>query len=168
LEKNGYTEKDVDLVNVAPADLEISLQQGDIDAGVIQESNASIIRNDLDAVCVASTDGVCESIKILSVRKGFAEEYQDYTDKVVKAFSDLDEYTIAHTDEVKELLAESNNSRVEDWASVDRYVYKGSFDNTALENAANSIKFLVENKSISNSYEASEAFDNSYYERACK
>jgi aliphatic sulfonates family ABC transporter substrate-binding protein len=168
LSQNGYSVDDVELINISPADLEISLQQGDVDAGVIQESSASIIKNDLGAEEVASTDGVCESIKILSVRKAFAEEYQDYTDKIVKAISDLDEYTIENPDEVKELLAESNNNSVEDWVSVDRYVYKGEFDETALENATNSIQFLYDNKSISAVYDASEAFDNSYYERACK
>lgn len=166
LQQKGYSIDDVELLNIAPADLEISLQQGNIDAGVIQEGSASIIKNAIGAEMVASTDGVCESLKIFSVRKGFAEKYEDYTVRMVKALIYLDQYTIDNPDEVKKLLAESNNNSVEDWESVDRYVFKGNFNEKAIENARKSIEFLKDNKSIQEIYDANKAFDNSYYERA--
>lgn len=168
LEQNGYSTEDVNLVNISPADLEISLEQGDIDAGVIQENTAATIKNDIGAVMVASTDGVCESLKILSVRRGFAEANEDYTVRFIKVISELDQYSIENPEEVKQLLAESSNNDADDWVCVDRYIYTGEFDDTAKENAQNSIQFLYDNDSLKNVYDAEDAFDGSYYEQALK
>lgn len=168
LEQNGYSVEDVNLLNISAADLEISLEQGDIDVAVIQENTAATIQNDIGAVMVASTDGVCESLKILSVRRAFAEANEDYTARFIKVIGELDQYAIENPEEVKELLAESSDSDVEDWVCVDRYIYTGEFDDAALENAQNSIQFLYDNDSIREVYDAEDAFDGSYYEQALK
>lgn len=162
----GYNIDDVTIVNLSADDIATALDKGEIDAGILWEPQASIIRGQIDSKVVLTSDGLFEVLKLLDARTDFVTENPELTARFIKAIIQLDQATVDDPEKVQKLLADANNNSVDDWACIARYQFTGEFNDAAWSAAKKSISFLADNDLISSDFDVNLVYDGQYYERA--
>jgi aliphatic sulfonates family ABC transporter substrate-binding protein len=104
LDKAGLTEDDVEIFNIAAADITAALVRGDIDAGVVWEPVLSVATKEGNNVKLLAT---AEGIKLFAdpiiARKEFTDAHPDETAKLLRALNKAGVWAHEHQQEAAEI-----------------------------------------------------------------
>lgn len=111
LEKGGLTEKDVEIVNLSPADGVSSLVAGNIDADVIWEPNLSQATERGNGISVLQRGrDVKLFVSPIVARGDFAKAHPEETAKLLKALQRAAEWAKANPDKAVEIVHEATEA----------------------------------------------------------
>ncbi|MDR3166291.1 MAG: aliphatic sulfonate ABC transporter substrate-binding protein [Synergistaceae bacterium] len=104
LDKANLTENDVEIFNVAAADITAALVRGDIDAGVVWEPVLSVaIKEGNNVKLLATAEGIKLFADPIIARKEFIEAHPEETTKLLRALDRAGAWAHEHQQEAAEL-----------------------------------------------------------------
>ncbi|MGE8077500.1 aliphatic sulfonate ABC transporter substrate-binding protein [Peribacillus loiseleuriae] len=112
LKEAGLSSKDVEIVNLQHSDGALALQSGDVDAWAGLDPHMAKVEMESD-IQIFYRNPDFNSFSTLDVREEFAEKYPDYVEKVLEAYEEARQWTIAHPDETAEILAKEASISLE-------------------------------------------------------
>jgi ABC-type nitrate/sulfonate/bicarbonate transport system substrate-binding protein len=166
LESGGYSFDDIELVNVAAADIGTSLDNDEIDAGVLWESVLSKTISSIGGKGVLYCNGIMPDAGYLDVTEDFAEKNPLYTAVFVSALEELADYVVENPDETIALLAEQTGDPEEAWQSVKTYVKNSEFTEEDYVLADETKQFLEDNDLLQDDFDARGILTNTYWAKA--
>jgi aliphatic sulfonates family ABC transporter substrate-binding protein len=111
LAKGGLTEKDVEIVNLSPADGVSSLIAGDIDADVIWEPNLSQAAENGNGVSILQRGkGIKLFVSPIVARNEFIKDHPEETAKLLRALQRATEWIKENPDEAIEIVHEATEA----------------------------------------------------------
>lgn len=162
----GLSEEDVELINISSANDQLAaLQTNEVDAIVQMDPiTASFLQN--GAVRVDYGESQKINVQNISVRTKFAEENPELVARYLKVVDKIYQYAIDHPEETAEVYAEMTGYDVNSIDFVENMHMQGSFDDWCVESLNGSVEFLVNNGTLSDTVDLSNAYTNKYYEEA--
>jgi ABC-type nitrate/sulfonate/bicarbonate transport system substrate-binding protein len=165
----GLTDDDVEYTNLSLADLDTSLLNGDIDAGITSEPHISkILKNGGDDVEVLVTsENYKEYVNPIIAQNQFIKEHPDYTAKFLKALQRTAEWIEDNIDEAAKRASELDGVDEDDYKTLlegqDLSVYLTDSNIQALrDGAAQSYEYGL----ITQELNVDDYIDTSYAEKA--
>ena len=114
LEKAGLTEKDVEILNVAAADIPATIVKGDIDAGVVWEPVLSVAAKEGNPVkLLATAEGIKYFVDPIIARSEFTEAHPEETAKLLRALNKAGEWSSENQQEAAEIVNKSTQVDLE-------------------------------------------------------
>ena len=120
LEAAGLTDNDVELINLSFADINTSILNGDIDAGVTGEPNVSkILNNGGDSVKTLETaDGYKLYVSPIIVENEFLEKYPDITAKFLEALDKAGQWAEENPEDAIQAIVDAEGLEYDDVAAL--------------------------------------------------
>jgi sulfonate transport system substrate-binding protein len=174
LERQGLTEKDIQLFDLITADQISAVQSGDVDAVVGTASVLSLVEHGFGKI-VFSTKGKIDSASNFGaflVSEDFAKKYPQATRRVLAAFLRAARFasTEESRDELYDIWAHAGQSRAAVAADYDgdslRDRASPLLDDFFVANVTRGVKFAVDNKLIKQGFEIAPWIDRKSFDDA--
>ncbi|MFB6466769.1 aliphatic sulfonate ABC transporter substrate-binding protein [Cytobacillus sp. Hz8] len=171
LDKNGLTDKDVEIVPLQPDEARPAFENGSIDAWAIWESYLTTAIYQLGAVPILTSEDLnALSPGFIVARTKFTEEHPNYTVLFLKAYHNASKSYIANIDSVSKELAASQGI---DQKIIRKVIEKSDpiLSPTTKEFAKaqqEQANFLYAKKVIDKKIDISKIIDNKFVEKALK
>ncbi|MDF2876788.1 MAG: ssuA 1 [Sporomusa sp.] len=167
LQKNGLSANDVNIVNLPASDHQAALETKNVDAIATWEPWSSVLENaKAGKILEDSSSGVKRYIGVFLARNEFAQQYPDYTERILKANEKAAAFMKTNPDEALELIAKESKLPV---SAIARIVKTSDWDSKIIPEdiaALQQVKdFLKETKVLKKDFDINELFDDRYYKK---
>ncbi len=159
---------DVNLVNIASADIATSLSHNDIDAAALWETNLTkaILRS--GGTLIATSKAVMEDQTFAVATERFLNDNPEMAQYFVAGLIQVEDHMIADPEKSVEGILKRTGDDAEAWEYVYGLSKASGFTENTYETARLAKEFLVKTDSIQNDYDYYEIFDQSYWDEALK
>lgn len=164
----GLTLEDVNLVNIAAADIATSLSNKEIDAAALWETNLTKALLRSDGTMIATSKSVMEDQTFAVASEKFLDENPDFAAYFVAGLIQVEDYMLENPDECVEGIAERTGDDAASWSYVYGLHKASGFTEDTYETAAAAKDFLVRNDLIQNDFDYNDIFNQSYWDEALK
>jgi ABC-type nitrate/sulfonate/bicarbonate transport system substrate-binding protein len=146
LAAGGMTAKDVNLIDLAPPEMVISMVRGDIDAFAwLAPFTTRAVSTGKNAKLLASAKGLANNRIIMSVAPSFREKNPEAVRKVLRALHQGTEYTRNNPEEATKIWAAAVQGKPEQSLPVVRLInYDMTLDKAFVSDMDELAKFMVE------------------------
>jgi ABC-type nitrate/sulfonate/bicarbonate transport system substrate-binding protein len=146
LATGGMTAKDVNLIDLAPPEMVISMVRGDIDAFAwLAPFTTRAISTGKNAKLLASAKGLANNRIIMSVTPSFRDKNPEAVRKVLRALHQGTEFTRTNPEEATKIWAAAVQGKPEQSLPVVRLItYDMTFDKAFVNDMDELAKFMVE------------------------
>ena len=146
LATGGMTAKDVNLIDLAPPEMVISMVRGDIDAFAwLAPFTTRAISTGKNAKLLSSAKGLANNRIIMSVTPSFRDKNPDGVRKVLRALREGTQFTRSNPEEATKIWAAAVQGKVEQSLPVVRLIsYDMTFDKAFVSDMDELAKFMVE------------------------
>jgi ABC-type nitrate/sulfonate/bicarbonate transport system substrate-binding protein len=146
LATGGMTAKDVNLIDLAPPEMVISMVRGDIDAFAwLAPFTTRAISTGKNAKLLSSAKGLANNRIIMSVTPSFREKNPDGVRKVLRALREGTQFTRSNPEEATKIWAAAVQGKPEQSLPVVRLItYDMTFDKAFISDMDELAKFMVE------------------------
>lgn len=157
---------DVNLINIASADIGTSLANNYIDAAALWETHLTkaILRS--GGTLIATSKSVMEDQTFAVAAESFLNDNPEAAQYFVAGLIQVEDYMIAYPEESIEGIQKSTGDDAGAWEYVYGLSRASGFTEDTYETAELAKQFLIEIGSIQNDYDYYEIFDQSYWDRA--
>lgn len=168
LNEEGLTIDDINLVNIAAADMATSLSNHEIDAAALWETNLTkaILRS--GGTLLATSKSVMEDQTFAVASAEFLKENPELADYFVAGLIQVEDYIIENPEESVEGITERTGDDAEAWDYVYGFSKASGFSEETYETAKTAKDFLIRNDLIQNDFDYNDIFDESYWAEALK
>lgn len=164
----GLTLDDINVVNIAAADMATSLSNKEIDAGVLWETNLTKALLRSGGSLLATSKSVMEDQTFAVATAEFLEEHPQMADYFVAGLIQVEDYILDYPEESVEGIVERTGDDAEAWDYVYGFSKASGFTEETYETARLAKDFLERNDLIQNDYDYQAIFDQSYWDNAVK
>lgn len=164
----GFTLDDVNVVNIAAADMATSLSNKEIDAAVLWETTLTKALDRSGGTLIASTKSVMEDQTFAVASEHFLSENSEMASQFLAGLIQVEDYIMEHPDESVEGIVERTGDDASAWSYVYGFTKASGFTDDTYETARLAKDFLTNNDLIQNDYDYEAIFDQSYWEEALK
>jgi ABC-type nitrate/sulfonate/bicarbonate transport system substrate-binding protein len=146
LATGGMTAKDVNLIDLAPPEMVISMVRGDIDAFAwLAPFTTRAVSTGKNVKLLSSAKGLANNRIIMSVTPSFREKNPEAVRKVLRALHQGTEFTRKNPEEATKIWAAAVQGKPEQSLPVVRLIsYDMTFDNAFVSDMDELAKFMVE------------------------
>lgn len=167
LAKNGLSIKDVELVNIKPADGGNALETGQIAGYTTWEPWGSQIVNRGQGKLYADDQGVKQNTETFIVRNEFGTKNPLLTARFLKVWRRYAAYVEANRDEALQIVAEQSQFDPNDIRKMITAAKTDTdFTDYDYQQMEATKQFLLDNKTLKRDYDINELYDFSYLEKA--
>jgi sulfonate transport system substrate-binding protein len=165
----GLAEDDVEIVNLAPTDLETALATGQIDAVSIWEPYVAIIEANKHGREIETPKGLRKSLAIIAGRNAFTEQNPEITARFLKVALQI--YGFVHEDRERaiKIIAEHSGFKESDLRpSIQAQIFDPYFLDDDWAQAEKTKQFLLKSDVIENDFDVKTLFTDKYLVEAEK
>lgn len=105
LKENGMSPKDIQQINLAPADIKLAIEQKNIDAAVTYEPWISTIEHKQIGHQIADATGLLNNYSLYIVSESFAKEHPDIVKRVLKVLDKAEKWSRENPEKTIEYLS---------------------------------------------------------------
>lgn len=165
----GYTENDVQIVNMADAGASVpALTQGTIDALLIAEPTLSQLKSSIGAIEIINSKGIDKVITVTSGRNKYLKENPDIVARYLKVIDKSNKWIRDNQEESIDIVA--NYAGTTNKNSIRKYydtrIFKTSFDQELIDAVSDTIKFAYEHGTITQKLDVKDLVDDTYIIKA--
>lgn len=166
LNTEGLTLDDINLVNIASADIATSLSNKEIDAAALWETNLTkaVLRS--GGTLLTTSKSVMEDQTFAVAAESFLEEKPEAAEYFLAGLIQVEDYIVKHPEESVKGIADRTGDDVESWNYVYGLTKAEGFTEDTYETAKAAKDFLERNDLIQNDYDYESIFDQSYWDAA--
>lgn len=157
---------DINVVNIAAADMATSLSNGEIDAAALWETNLTKALLRSGGTLLATSKSVMEDQTFAVASKAFLDSNPEIAAYFVAGLIQVEDYIIQNPAESVNGIVERTEDDADSWAYVYGLSKASGFTENTLETARLAKDFLIENDLIQNDYDYNEIFDQTYWDKA--
>lgn len=168
LNTEDMTLDDINLVNIAAADMATSLSNNEIDAGVLWETNLTKALLRTNGTLIATSKSVMEDQTFAVATESFLTENAEMANYFIAGLIQVEDYIIENPEESVEGILERTGDTAEEWSYVYGFSMASGFSEDTYETARLAKEFLERNDLVQNDYDYNSIFDQSYWEEAIK
>lgn len=168
LNTEGLTLDDINLVNVAAADMATSLSNNEIDAAALWETNLTKAALRSGGEVIATSKSVMEDQTFAVASGEFLENNPELAQYFVAGLIQVEDYILENPEESVAGITERTGDDAEAWSYVYGFSKAAGFTEDTFETARLAKEFLVQNDLIQNDYDYEAIFDQSYWDEALK
>lgn len=163
LKSAGMTFSDIQLVNLVPADLNLALQSGHVDAVVNSDPyNAAAVQGGYGRWLVDAT-GYKDIVSLIIARNEFAKANPKVVARYLKVYDRADKWLAENPEEGLTLLASRTGYKIEQLRPIVTKTKRGmGFRPDAIKSVAQTATFLHENRIIRRPVDVKDLFDPTY------
>lgn len=168
LNTENLTLDDINLVNIAAADMATSLSNKEIDAAALWETNLTKAALRSGGKLIATSKSVMEDQTFAVASADFLSDNPELADYFVAGMIQVEDYILENPDESVEGIMERTGDDAESWSYVYGFSKAEGFTEDTYETARLAKDFLMRNDLIQNDYDYKSIFDQSYWNEALK
>lgn len=166
LNKEGMTLEDIQVVNIAAADMASSLANGEIDAGALWETTLTKAKLRSGGKTIATSKDVMEDQTFAVATESFLEEHGEYAEYFLAGLIQVENYMVENPEESVAGIVERTGDDEAAWEYVYGMTQAEGFTDETFETAGLAKEFLKENDLLQEDYDYEAIFDQSYWDRA--
>lgn len=168
LNTEDLTLDDVNLVNIAAADMATSLSNKEIDAAALWETNLTKAALRSGGTLIATSKPVMEDQTFAVATEDFLSNNPELANYFVAGLIQVEDYILENPEESVEGIVERTGDDAEAWDYVYGFSKASGFTEDTYETARLAKDFLERNDLIQNDYDYNGIFDQSYWDEAIK
>lgn len=159
---------DINLVNIAAADIATSLSNKEIDAAALWETNLTKALLRSGGTLIATSKSVMEDQTFAVASGSFLADNPELANYFVAGFIQVEDYILENPKESVEGIVERTGDEAGEWEYVYGFSKASGFTEDTYETARLAKDFLERNDLIQNDYDYNNIFDQSYWDAAIK
>jgi len=163
LKKLGYTQDQVELVNLQSKDALSALVSGHVDATILTEPTATEVINNGEAKAIVTSEGYDKVLTVIVGNSDYLKANPDITKRFLKVIDKANKWAEANPEEAIALVSEYTNVPKE---SIEVYYNTRKFEvslNQELRDAlADTIEFTLEQGTITEKIDVNDLIDDSF------
>lgn len=165
----GYTENDVQIVNMADPTANLAaLKQGTIDAVLVSEPSLSQLKSSIGAIEILNSEGIDKVITVTSGRNQYLKENPDIVARYLKVIDKSNKWIKDNLEEATDIVANYSGTTNKD--SIRKYydsrIFKTSLDQELIDALSDTIKFAYDHGTITEKFDVKDLVDDSYIKNA--
>lgn len=164
----GLTLDDVNMVNIAAADMATSLSNKEIDAATLWETNLTKAMLRSGGTLIATSKSVMEDQTFAVASGNFLKNNPEMANYFVAGLIQVEDYILENPKESVEGIVERTGDDAKAWDYVYGFSKASGFTEDTYETARLAKDFLQRNDLIQNDYDYNDIFDQSYWDEAIK
>lgn len=169
LKENNLTTADIEQINLQPADLKVSLEQGDIDAAVLYEPWISTVEYENIGKQIDDAEGLFNDYSYYVAANEFAEKHPDILERLLKVLHKAEEWSKDNPEEtIENLNAFFGTDKEILKLAVPRKVYDIEITEDVYDSLQETIDDLLESGVIREEVDVKELVNPSYIEKVMK
>lgn len=168
LNKENLTLDDVNVVNIAAADMATSLSNNEIDAAALWETNLTKTELRSGGTLIATSKSVMEDQTFAVAREDFLNDNPQEAEYFLAGLIRVEDYILENPDESVQGIVERTGDDAETWRYVYGFSKASGFTDNTYETARLAKDFLERNNLIQNDYDYRSVFEQSYWNEAIK
>ena len=167
LENEGLTFKDIESVNLAAADIQVAINNGQVDAGVLWEPYITLgEKSGLEKVLVDGTN-VKRSNLVAIANKEYAENNSEVIEAFIKAYKQGCDYLNENPEEAAKLISKDLNVSEEDLLDIFKNLnYTNEITSDDISELKVVEKFLKDENLIANEVDIDKLVNTKYLENS--
>ena len=169
LKENNLTTSDIEQINLQPADLKVSLEQGDIDAAILYEPWISTVEYEQIGKQIDDAEGLFNDYSYYIAANKFAEKHPEILERLLKVLHKAEEWSKENPEETIENLHTFFGTDKEILKlAVPRKVYDIEITDEVYDSLQETIDDLLESGVIREEVDVNKLINLSYIEKAMK
>lgn len=168
LNTEGLTLNDVNVVNIAAADIASSLSNNEIDAAVLWETTLTKALLRSGGTLIATSKSVMEDETFAVASESFLNDNPDLAAYFVAGLIQVEDYILENPAESVDGILKRTGDDADAWNYVYGFHKANGFTEDTYETARLSKNFLEQNDLLQNDYDYQDVFDQSYWDEALK
>lgn len=167
LENEGLTFKDIESVNLDAADIQVAINNGQVDAGVLWEPYVTLgEKSGLEKVLVDGTN-VKRSNLVAMANKEYAENNSEVVEAFIKAYNQGCDYLNENPEEAAKLISDELNVSEDDLIDIFKNLnYTAEITSDDISELKVVEKFLKDESLISNEVDIDKLVNTKYLENS--
>lgn len=143
LEKYGMNEKDIEVVNIPPAEMKTALETNNVDAGIIWQPWIGVIEKNNIGKQVDNTEGLKSNVNITISTEEFMNKYPEATKKLLKVYIKAEKWVNENKGEAAKIIAKEMKLD-EDviLSAIEKEQYVVAISQDAIDSMEDTSKFL--------------------------
>lgn len=159
---------DVNLVNIAAADMATSLSNKEIDAAALWETTLTKALLRSGGTLIATSKSTMEDQTLAVASERFLNDNPELANYFVAGLMQVEDYILKNPEDSINGIVERTGDDAEAWEYVYGFSKASGFTEETYETARLAKDFLKRNDLIQNDYDYNEIFDQSYWDEAIK
>lgn len=159
---------DVNLVNIAAADMATSLSNREIDAAALWETNLTKALLRSGGTLIATSKSTMEDQTFAVASESFLNENPELAGYFVAGLIQVEDYILENPQESVAGVVERTGDDPEAWEYIYGFTQASGFTEDTYETARLAKDFLERNDLIQNDFDIDDIFDQSYWDQAIK